>query len=456
MRFCDKLSKQRKNNNLSQEQLADKLGVSRQAVSKWESGSSYPDMEKIIQICGILNCTLEDILDDGVIGNNHISKQNFNNYFQDVLKFITKTSNMFSSMNWKEKIKCVIEMFIIVIMTLVMGMIIYITLRSITTDILNILPFNSFRIVNFLSNIYIIGLIVIGVIIVLHLFRIRYLDYFITIEDKNVLEKTIEEPIEKKDNKYYIEKEKNKIIIRDPKHSSFSFFNLLGKVFLLVIKAFLAFMSIPTIITFVFLLFLSVVSLCHLSSGLLFLWIALALIGGSIIGYIVIYFLYNFIFSKVINFKITFITFIISLVLIGVGTGLSFTTILSYKHVDNYNDLKAEVFTEEINIDSNTYIYNHFTNRNIEFVIDNSLATARIEITCIGNVKYNLGRQITNDHNYYYIIEKTNLIQMYQLILNDFKNKTIREYDSSDLLKIKVYLSEDNYNTLKNNQNIYR
>ncbi len=38
MKFCDKLAKQRKNNNLSQEQLADQLGVSRQAVSKWESG----------------------------------------------------------------------------------------------------------------------------------------------------------------------------------------------------------------------------------------------------------------------------------------------------------------------------------------------------------------------------------------------------------------------------------
>lgn len=41
MRFCDKLPKLRKENNLSQEQLADRLGVSRQAVSKWESGESH-------------------------------------------------------------------------------------------------------------------------------------------------------------------------------------------------------------------------------------------------------------------------------------------------------------------------------------------------------------------------------------------------------------------------------
>ena len=65
MKFCDKLAKQRKNNNLSQEQLAEKLNVSRQAVSKWESGSSYPDMEKIIQICGILNC-LDNSIDASI------------------------------------------------------------------------------------------------------------------------------------------------------------------------------------------------------------------------------------------------------------------------------------------------------------------------------------------------------------------------------------------------------
>ena len=36
MKFCDKLVKMRKNNNMSQEQLADRLGMSRQAISKWE------------------------------------------------------------------------------------------------------------------------------------------------------------------------------------------------------------------------------------------------------------------------------------------------------------------------------------------------------------------------------------------------------------------------------------
>ena len=44
--LSEKLQKLRKENNITQEGLADKLNVSRQAVSKWESGRAYPDTEK--------------------------------------------------------------------------------------------------------------------------------------------------------------------------------------------------------------------------------------------------------------------------------------------------------------------------------------------------------------------------------------------------------------------------
>ena len=91
MKFCDKLPKLRKQNNITQEQLADKMGVSRQAVSNWEQGISIPDMDKMIQLCNILNCTLEDLLDDGVIedNKNQTKKNNFQDYFHDFLKYIT-------------------------------------------------------------------------------------------------------------------------------------------------------------------------------------------------------------------------------------------------------------------------------------------------------------------------------------------------------------------------------
>ena len=117
MKFYEKLVILRKKNNLSQEQLADKLGVSRQAVSKWESASSVPDMEKMMQLCKILNCTLEELVDDGVGGRNpektSDGKLNFKEYYQEFLDFITKTFNMFWSMRLVEKVKCILEMLFI-------------------------------------------------------------------------------------------------------------------------------------------------------------------------------------------------------------------------------------------------------------------------------------------------------------------------------------------------------
>ena len=50
MIFSEKLQILRKNKGYTQEALADKLGVSRQAVAKWESGQIYPDISNLIQI----------------------------------------------------------------------------------------------------------------------------------------------------------------------------------------------------------------------------------------------------------------------------------------------------------------------------------------------------------------------------------------------------------------------
>jgi len=47
---------------MSQEQLADKVGVSRQSVSKWETGEAYPEMNNILELCKIFNCKINDIV----------------------------------------------------------------------------------------------------------------------------------------------------------------------------------------------------------------------------------------------------------------------------------------------------------------------------------------------------------------------------------------------------------
>ena len=55
MTLGDKLSKLRKENNYTQEQLANVLGVSRQSISKWESNIAYPETDKLIRISELFN-----------------------------------------------------------------------------------------------------------------------------------------------------------------------------------------------------------------------------------------------------------------------------------------------------------------------------------------------------------------------------------------------------------------
>ena len=62
MTLGDKLSKLRKENNYTQEQLADILGVSRQAISKWESDISYPETDKLIRMSELFDCSLDYLL----------------------------------------------------------------------------------------------------------------------------------------------------------------------------------------------------------------------------------------------------------------------------------------------------------------------------------------------------------------------------------------------------------
>lgn len=65
MTLGEKLSKLRKENNYTQEQLADILGVSRQAVSKWESDISYPETEKLLRLGELYECSMDYLLRDG-------------------------------------------------------------------------------------------------------------------------------------------------------------------------------------------------------------------------------------------------------------------------------------------------------------------------------------------------------------------------------------------------------
>lgn len=66
MILADKIIEERKKNGWSQEELASKLGVSRQAVSKWESAGSIPDLKRILQMSELFGVTTDYLLKDEI------------------------------------------------------------------------------------------------------------------------------------------------------------------------------------------------------------------------------------------------------------------------------------------------------------------------------------------------------------------------------------------------------
>lgn len=70
MKFEEKLIKLRKEKGMSQEELGDKLNVSRQTISKWETGMSTPDIKKLNEIGKIFNVSLESLTDNHQTVNN--------------------------------------------------------------------------------------------------------------------------------------------------------------------------------------------------------------------------------------------------------------------------------------------------------------------------------------------------------------------------------------------------
>lgn len=68
MSFRDNLQHLRATRNMTQEQLAMLLGVSRQSVSKWEAERAYPEMDKLLKLCDLFGCTLDELVTGDLTG----------------------------------------------------------------------------------------------------------------------------------------------------------------------------------------------------------------------------------------------------------------------------------------------------------------------------------------------------------------------------------------------------
>ena len=81
MSFHKNLEYLRKEKKLSQEDLAFELGVSRQSVSKWESGAAYPETARMVSMCKIFDCTLDELMNEDIVELRKNAKRRYLFYY---------------------------------------------------------------------------------------------------------------------------------------------------------------------------------------------------------------------------------------------------------------------------------------------------------------------------------------------------------------------------------------
>lgn len=127
MKFGDNLRKLRKMKNLSQEDLAERMNVSRQSVSKWETGDAYPEINNILELCKIFHCHINDLVNDSIIDADSLDedvKMNVVKFKQDQQSKMKGLSNAIAIISKIGKIISIVCIPIIIITMITLGVIV--------------------------------------------------------------------------------------------------------------------------------------------------------------------------------------------------------------------------------------------------------------------------------------------------------------------------------------------
>lgn len=440
MNLSDNLKKIRKENNLTQEDLAEKLGVSRQSVSKWESNQAYPEMDKVVQICKMFNLNMDDLLNQDIkeVNNSKQQRNTINKYIDSFLSYVTNTVDMFSKMRFSSKVKCIVEQLVIIGILCIFFVIIGSISSSLISSVLSFMNYNKVYniIYSTLKSIYLIIAFVLGFIVVLHIFKERYLNYY----DLSKEEK-IEDEIE------LVKKDDEKIIIRDPKNSEYRIIGGLVKVFVLGLKIFLSFIAGFFFVSLVMLSVAFILSFLFIKSGILFVGMILTILASIVINYVILKMLFDFVFSHKSKKLRLALMFFISLLVMGFGIGMSLIGISKFKIINSSNDKYFSETEEIIDMNDKLEIYGDY-----EFVESNNddikIVSKTSKYYCV--LVENHEPNIYQIHRY---VKGSNDIM--NIINNSIKNVNNKEIILYDDYKIKIYTNRENIEKIKNNIRTY-
>ncbi len=123
MKLNEKIYKYRKLNRWSQEELADKLEVSRQTVSKWEVGKAVPELEKLIKLSELFNITVDEFVKENI---DIVSKEEFNiannSAKSDEENLKQEENNVIEKNKKRKKILKIVIILLLILILCILGM----------------------------------------------------------------------------------------------------------------------------------------------------------------------------------------------------------------------------------------------------------------------------------------------------------------------------------------------
>lgn len=436
MNFSEKLVKLRKENKMSQEDLAASLDVSRQSVSKWESGQTYPEMDKLLAICKIFNVSLDSLTNDDVDINNIENKDK--NVIDSFFSFVKNTYNFIVNNTLLDNTKCFLVMMFTFLALLILKLPVNL-LSDKVTNLITSVSYNNFTIFvsNFFEFIFDFAYVALFIIVMIYIFKIGFLDKMDLKKDNDLkLAKEV------KESKPIKEKDKNE-------NKNYSFINLLSNILIAFVKFFIACFTFPFLVTLIIFFIGLIIILYFAFNGLTYIGLILISLSTIFLNILTIEFLFDLLFSKKVPFKRMLITLIASLSIFGIGSGLFSIEVSKINYVNSISP-KFKTTKSEFNVKMQDNLLIDI-NTHYEFVIDNTLDNVKIEVETYPDFVTSHTEENANVYRIILHQYGVNAKNIFDDLVDNLKDNKVYNYNFRDNSIIKIYANEKNINILKNN-----
>lgn len=444
MKFGENLQKLRKEKGISQEQLAEQLGVTRQSVSKWESGASYPEMDKIVALCNIFHCDMNVLINKDITEERERKDATgiVKNLFQSAANYVKKTIYLFEHKSFKDIVKLLAQVIIIICVILCFS-IPFMLLKEIVISLFYTgNNWFSMFFSKFWEFIFNAGYVVLAIATFLYIFKIKFLD------GEEVVEIIEEEEVPSKEEKDTGKQpeQKQKVKVVKVKSNDFSLLDLLSKAITICLKGIFLLFLIPIVIGTIFAIVVFVLLIAVMFQGVFLFGPILLLIGIIVFSIVIIEVILNFIFNLKFSKRRIIITIISSVVVSSIGIGLSIWYFLNLNVIDDVPKgfkLKTEEKVYTMSDDFSIHYYDYYYT---DFVEDDSLQEqVRVKIEFYPNINH-VQLEEVNDAVFldFYEVNSISLKKITNCIINDLKNGEVHNYNELGRVKMTVTSSKEN------------